>query len=270
MCHRLRRHPLRGHPSKKVITFGVIATPLRHHTKCVKETFFPFFVSNVIFVFIFAAILENKKKHILSETLQLFLKFGIKSLTMDDIAKKLCISKKTLYAHVKDKEDLLENAVILFSKTEQHQIEEICGRGLNAIDESLEIKRWVLDMLQNIHPSVAYDMEKFHPRVHQKMLASRQAIIYKCVFENIVKGKKDGLYRKEINPDVLAKLYVGRMEAMFDQDLFPSKEYNVSDIYMEWFSYHIHGMATAKGIELLNKNILNSSPSTKKKSTKKQ
>ncbi len=221
-------------------------------------------------MFIFAAILESKKKHILSETLQLFLKFGIKSLTMDDIAKKLCISKKTLYAHVKDKEDLLENAVILFSKAEQHQIEEICGRGLNAIDESLEIKRWVLDMLQNIHPSVAYDMEKFHPRVHQKMLASRQAIIYKCVFENIVKGQKDGLYRKEINPDVLAKLYVGRMEAMFDQDLFPSKEYNVSDIYMEWFSYHIHGMATVKGIELLNKNILNSSPSTKKKSTKKQ
>jgi AcrR family transcriptional regulator len=214
--------------------------------------------------------LENKKKHILMETLPLFLKFGIKSLTMDDIARKLCISKKTLYAHVKDKEDLLENAVVLFSKAEQHQIEEICGRGLNAIDESLEIKRWVLEMLQNIHPSVAYDMEKFHPRVHQKMLASRQAIIYKCVFENIVKGQKDGLYRKEINPDVLAKLYVGRMEAMFDQDLFPSKEYNVSDIYMEWFSYHIHGMATVKGIELLNKNILNSSPSTKKKSTKKQ
>jgi AcrR family transcriptional regulator len=189
---------------------------------------------------------------------------------MDDIAKKLCISKKTLYAHVKDKEDLLENAVILFSTAEKHQIEEICGRGLNAIDESLEIKRWVLEMLQNIHPSVAYDMEKFHPRVHQEMLASRQAIIYKCVFENIQKGQKDRLYRKEINPNVLAKLYVGRMEVMFDQNLFPSKEYKVSDVYMEWFSYHIHGMATLKGIELLNKNILNTITSTKKKSTKKQ
>jgi hypothetical protein len=189
---------------------------------------------------------------------------------MDDIAKKLCISKKTLYAHVKDKEDLLENAVDLFSKAEQHQIEEICSRGLNAIDESLEIKRWVLDMLQNIHPSVAYDMEKFHPRVHQRMVKSRQEIIYKCVFGNIVKGQKEGLYRKEINANILAKLYVGRMEVMFDQNLFPSKEYNVTDVYMEWFSYHIHGMATAKGIELLNKNILNAAASTKKKSTKKQ
>lgn len=234
------------------------------------ETFFPFFVSNVIFVFIFAAILESKKKHILSETLQLFLKFGIKSLTMDDIAKKLCISKKTLYVHVKDKEDLLENAVILFSKAEQHQIEEICGRGLNAIDESLEIKRWVLDMLQNIHPSVAYDMEKFHPRVHKKMVESRQAIIYKCVYGNIVKGQKEGLYRPEINPDVLAKLYVGRMEVLFDQELFPNKQYSVSDVYMEWFSYHIHGMATAKGITLLNKKILGATTSTKKKSSKKQ
>ncbi len=189
---------------------------------------------------------------------------------MDDIAKKLCISKKTLYAHVKDKEDLLENAVDLFSKAEQHQIEEICSRGLNAIDESLEIKRWVLDMLQNIHPSVAYDMEKFHPRVHQRMVKARQEIIYTCVYGNIVKGQKEGLYRKEINANILAKLYVGRMEVMFDQDLFPSKEYSVTDVYMEWFTYHIHGMATEKGIELLNKNILNASNSTKKKSTKKQ
>jgi len=204
------------------------------------------------------------------ETLPLFLKFGIKSLTMDDIARKLCISKKTLYAHVKDKEDLLENAVILFSKAEQHQIEEICGRGLNAIDESLEIKRWVLEMLQNIHPSVSYDMEKFHPKVYEKMVIARQEIIYTCVFNNLVKGQKDGLYRKEINPNILSKLYVGRMEVMFDQTLFPSKEYNVSDVYMEWFSYHIHGMATPKGIELLSKNILNSAPSTKKVKSKKQ
>ena len=71
-------------------------------------------------------------------------------------------------------------------------------------------------------------------------------------------------------PVWLAKLYVGRMEVMFDQNLFPSKEYKVSDIYMEWFSYHIHGMATLKGIELLNKNILHSAPSTKKKNSKKQ
>ena len=189
---------------------------------------------------------------------------------MDDIAKKLCISKKTLYAHVKDKEDLLEKSVILFSTTEEKQIEEICSRGLNAIDESLEIKRWVLEIIQNMHPSVAYDMEKFHPKVYRKMVEKRQSIIYKCVFENIIKGQKEGLYRSEINADILAKLYVGRMEVLFDQNLFPNKQYNVSDVYMEWFSYHIHGMATSKGVTLLNKNILNAATSTKKNLSKKQ
>jgi AcrR family transcriptional regulator len=211
---------------------------------------------------------EKKKQHIISESIQLFLKFGVKSLTMEDIARKLGISKKTLYAHVKDKEDLLLQAVILFGKFEDKQLNEICSRGLNAIDESLEIKKWVLDMIQNIHPSVAYDIEKFHPAVSKRMKTSRHENVYRSIFQNIVKGQKEGLYRSDINADILAKLYIGRMESIFDQELFPSTTYNVSDVYMEWFIYHIHGMATSKGLQLLENNFKNNKTKTRKSTSK--
>ncbi|MFM7618451.1 MAG: TetR/AcrR family transcriptional regulator [Bacteroidota bacterium] len=212
--------------------------------------------------------MEKKKQHIISESIQLFLKFGVKSLTMEDIARKLGISKKTLYTHVKDKEDLLLQAVILFGKFEDKQLNEICSRGLNAIDESLEIKKWVLDMIQNIHPSVAYDIEKFHPAVSKRMKTSRHENVYRSIFQNIVKGQKEGLYRSDINADILAKLYIGRMESIFDQELFPSSTYNVSDVYMEWFIYHIHGMATSKGLQLLENNFKNNKTKTRKSRSK--
>ncbi len=212
--------------------------------------------------------MEKKKQHIISESIQLFLKFGVKSLTMEDIARKLGISKKTLYAHVKDKEDLLLQAVVLFGKFEDKQLSEICSRGLNAIDESLEIKKWVLDMIQNIHPSVAYDIEKFHPAVSKRMKTSRHENVYRSIYQNIVKGQKEGLYRSDINADILAKLYIGRMESIFDQELFPSSTYNVSDVYMEWFIYHIHGMATSKGLQLLENNFKNNKTKTRKSTSK--
>lgn len=212
--------------------------------------------------------MEKKKQHIISESIQLFLKFGVKSLTMEDIARKLGISKKTLYAHVKDKEDLLLQAVVLFGKFEDKQLSEICSRGLNAIDESLEIKKWVLDMIQNIHPSVAYDIEKFHPAVSKRMKTSRHENVYRSIFQNIVKGQKEGLYRSDINADIVAKLYIGRMESIFDQELFPSSTYNVSDVYMEWFIYHIHGMATSKGLQLLENNFKNNKTKTRKSTSK--
>ena len=119
-------------------------------------------------------------------------------------------------------------------------------------------------MIQNIHPSVAYDIEKFYPAVSKRMKTSRHENVYRSIFQNIVKGQKEGLYRSDINADILAKLYIGRMESIFDQELFPSTTYNVSDVYMEWFIYHIHGMATSKGLQILENNFKNNKTKTRK------
>lgn len=176
---------------------------------------------------------------------------------MDDISRKLGISKKTLYQHVKDKEDLLSGAVEMFNEYEEKQLSDLHAKGLNAIEENLEIKKWAVTMLKNLHPSVTYDMKKFHPAIFHSLIERRQQFMYKSAFDNLIKGQKEGVYRTDLNADVIAKLFIGKMEVMFDEVLFPSDTYSSSDVYMEWFVYHIHGIATPKGIELLNESIKN-------------
>ena len=197
----------------------------------------------------------NKSLHIIESATKLFMQLGIKSVNMDDMARHLGMSKKTIYLHFKDNEELLEKVVRSFCKQEDEQIEEICSRGLNAIEEMLEISRWVIDVLNNVHPSVMYDLEKYYPEIAKALKLSRHKVVFDSMYNNVVKGQKQGLYRKDVNADIVVKLYIARMDAVFDQQLFPMKEYKVLDIYLENFKYHIRGIASAKGIETLEQHM---------------
>jgi TetR/AcrR family transcriptional regulator, cholesterol catabolism regulator len=199
--------------------------------------------------------MEEKEHKIIQGAARVFMKYGIKSVNMDDLARHLAVSKKTLYLYVKDKEDILRRAVLYFCKEEDDQINGICSLGLNAIDESLEIMKWVVSILRNVHPSVNYDMEKYFPEISKTMHDNRFKAVYQCLSNNIRKGQKEGLYRKDINADVIVKMYITRMDVMFDQHLFPLADYNLADIYAEMFRYHIRGIASNKGHEYLAERI---------------
>ncbi len=195
--------------------------------------------------------MDDKAQKIIQGASEIFMRFGVKSLNMDDVAKHLGVSKKTLYLYVADKDDLVGKSVTCFCKKEDHDIAAICSKGLNAIDENLEIMQWVLSVLQQVHPSVSYDIEKYHPTVYKKMVADRQQRIYSCIFHNLKKGQKEGYFRKDFNADIVAKLYIARIDSLFDQDVFPASHYKITDVYKEEFRYHIRGVASAKGIEYL-------------------
>lgn len=198
---------------------------------------------------------NERKNIILQQALNVFMKKGIKCMSMDDIAKELGISKKTLYLFVNDKEDLVNQATDLFCAKEDEAIDEITSQNLNAIEESLAIKKWVLSVTHGIHPSVGYDLEKYHPNISRKMQANRAKNVFKTIFDNIIKGQKEGLYRQELNAEIITKIYIGRMEIFFDERLFPSSKYLISDLYLEAFEYHIRGIASEKGIQLLESAI---------------
>jgi AcrR family transcriptional regulator len=199
--------------------------------------------------------MEEKIEKIVEAAGKVFMRLGIKSVNMDDMARHLGISKKTLYLYVKDKEDLVKRTVTSFCDNEDKQIKAICSRGLNAIDESLEIMKWVSMMLHHMHPSVAYDMEKYHPEIYFDLWNNRQKFIVECILDNLKKGQKEGLYRKDFNADVISKLYIGRMNVMFDQKLFPQQEYSLTELYMELATYHVRGIASPKGIEMLESKL---------------
>ena len=195
--------------------------------------------------------METKEQDIIEKALRVFMRQGIKSVNMDDMSKALGISKKTLYLFVKDKEELVEKATDLFGQREIEAIKEISAQKVNAIDESLLIKKWVLSILENVHPAVAFDLEKYYPAVSRKMQENRRKVVYKSIFNNILKGQKEGLYRKDISPDIVSRIYIGRMEMLLDPSVFPPQQFLMSDVYLESFHYHIRGIASDKGLKIL-------------------
>ena len=197
----------------------------------------------------------QKKKEIITGALRVFMQKGIKSVNMDDVSKELGISKKTLYLVVKDKEELVQKGVEVFCKKEDLEMNLIQSKSLNAIEESLEIKKWVLNVLDGIHPSVAFELEKYYPKVSRRMQEHRKKVIYKSLFENLLKGQEEGFYRKDLNPDIIVKIYISRIETLFDQRIFPLSEYALSNLYIESFNYHIRGIASEKGLKYLEKKV---------------
>jgi AcrR family transcriptional regulator len=198
---------------------------------------------------------ENKEQKLLEDATKVFMQFGIKSVNMDDLARHLAISKKTLYQYFTDKEDLVYKAVASHCNREDQEIQEICKRGLNAIDEMLEIVQFVTGLLKNIHPSVQYDMQKYHPEAYRALRDNRDRAIFDCMMHNTKKGQKEGYYRKDFNSEVIIKLYIGRMDLIFDQSIFPFEHFTFSDVYREMFRYHIRGIASEKGLEYLEQKL---------------
>jgi len=87
------------------------------------------------------------------------------------------------------------------------------------------------------------------------MQEHRKKVIYKSLFENLLKGQEEGFYRKDLNPDIIVKIYISRIETLFDQRIFPLSEYALSNLYIESFNYHIRGIASEKGLKYLEKKV---------------
>lgn len=179
------------------------------------------------------------------------MKYGIRSVNMDDVARNLRISKKTLYKFVSHKADLLARCFDIVHEEEDQAITSICSSGVNAIDEMFEIAHFVVGMLKGLHPSIHFDMEKFYPEVWQKMTKQRDEKVYECMHANITKGIEEGLYRGDINADIISKIYITKLDAIFDGELFPPEQTSFEAVYLEFFRYHIRGIASEKGIEYL-------------------
>lgn len=191
---------------------------------------------------------------ILDETRMLFLRYGIRSMTMDDIARSLRVSKKTLYQHVANKEDLVRQVIERFCREEKAEIDEIEGKAHNAIRECFEIGQTVISILQEMHPSFSYDLEKYYPKAWNSFLEFKEEVL-KDVVRNLEKGVEEGLYREDFDPETVAKFYVQRIDIVFNGELFPPDRFSFPQVYREMFVYHLLGVANEKGRDLLYKEL---------------
>jgi AcrR family transcriptional regulator len=172
----------------------------------------------------------------------------MRSLTMDDIARHLSISKKTLYQCVSDKAELVENIMESHLKADEEVMEKIHSESDNAIDEMFKIAQHVTQTLTSMHPSVLYDLEKYYPKAHRMFVDYKMKTVRGMLSRNMNDGIVQGLYRENVNVDIISGLYVGRMDVCFDQTLFPIAQFNATQIYIETIRYHIRGIASEKGI----------------------
>ena len=195
----------------------------------------------------------NIENNIIAGAEKLFLKYGVKSVTMDDLARELGISKKTLYQEVENKADLVEKVLkqhILCEKTEMTEIRE---QSANAIEEIHKIARYVLKMLREMGPAIIYDLKKHYRIIWDELEKFHKQYVYTVIKDNIEWGMEEGLYRENLDADIIAKLYVGKTLAVIDEEVFPLTQYNREQLYIEYMRYHINGIATEKGLEMLKK-----------------
>jgi len=197
--------------------------------------------------------MEETHKDIVRRALEAYMHYGIKSITMNDMATKLGISKKTLYKYVNDKDDLVRQALAMQGEKEQMDIEAICAFGHSAIEESFAISEYVSQILKNISPSIHYDLEKYHKESFEAAMAERHEQIFECLVHNITKGIEEGVYREDLNIEIIIKLYLSKITALFDGNLFPPERFTFVQVNEVFFEYHIRGIATTKGIKHLDK-----------------
>ena len=181
---------------------------------------------------------------------------GIKSMTMDDISKMLNISKKTLYKFFKDKDDIVCTLILLDCAEDKFLYEQVAKKSDNAIDEIKEFTEIIIDKLKDVNPSLMYDMEKYHPKAYEIFQNHKRVEVYQSIKDNLDNGIKEGLYRKSLNTDIIAKLFSEKIEILFNVELFPQKIYTFREMYQEMISYHLKGVVSEKGYNYLIKNKL--------------
>jgi AcrR family transcriptional regulator len=193
------------------------------------------------------------RERILVKAHELFNMFGIRRVTMDEIAIKTGMSKKTIYQSFENKDELVE-AVL-----EEHLTKNLSSCGLNktksenAIHEIFLNIDAIQELMAELNPAVFYDLEKFHHAAFLKLYQHKNNFLFKTVKENLEWGMKDGLYREDLNVDVMTKMRLETMFLPFNHEVFPFGKYNLADVQRQTLEHYLYGIATIKAHKLIDK-----------------
>jgi len=192
------------------------------------------------------------KEKILNTAIEEFLTYGFKSVTMDDIAEKLAISKKTIYTFYKNKTSLVEATVMAVFDKISFGIDHICSLEKNAIEELFNVKEFLIENLKGEKSSPQFQLKKYYPKLFLKLKKLQFEVMQDCVSENLKRGIKDNLYRNDIEIGFITRIYFSGMMAIKDNELFPNGKTNMKFLMETFLDYHIRAIATEKGVKKLN------------------
>lgn len=195
--------------------------------------------------------MDQKRVEIIMRASEVFMRYGIKSVTMDDLSRELGVSKKTIYKFFEDKNDLV--CEILSQKLALDRATcDNCMSAENAIEELLCIGNVVVDHLKDVNPSVFYDIKKYHPDAWRLIEEHKSGFISENIRENIKRGIRENIYRKNVHPEIIARVYVASMDFIMNGDSFAWPEFKLDEVILEVQRFHLRGLANANGINYLN------------------
>ena len=195
----------------------------------------------------------STEQRILDGALELFYKHGLKSITMDDIAKHLGMSKKTIYRFFRDKEEMVLKCCDRDLHARDCMLRGITEQSTDAIGELMEMMKFTAEMFSKMSPNLFYDMQKYHPEAWRLFRDFKLKHILRTVEDNLRKGISQGLYRKDINIPVIARLRIEEVEMGMNPDIFPHQNFRLPDVQLALFDHFMHGITTLKGHKLINK-----------------
>jgi len=214
-----------------------------------------FFVYQVSLRYIRRKFTINVREKILTKAVELFLNFGFKSVTMDDIATEMGISKKTIYAHFSTKTKLIEAAALQIFYNISTGINCIKAKKLNAIEETFEIKNFGMKHLNNERSSPQFQLNKYYPKIAAILKNKQLEVMQDCVVENLNRGIETEIYRKDIPVSFISRFYFLGITGLKDNDLFPTEEFSTAELMENYLEYHLRAIATEQGLKILNQLI---------------
>ena len=194
--------------------------------------------------------MSTEFKEIVQRVRDLYMRYGIKSITMDDVASNLSISKKTLYQYVSNKDELVGKVIDL-------EIDQI-NKGMdcperdnvNAIEELLFVGKIINKKMKTVNQSSLFDLKKY-----ERLTNARREKMYVNIIRNIEKGQHEGLYRNDLDSNIIARIQISRVESIVDNDILSIEEFTSERFFTEIFVYHIRGIANQTGIEILENKM---------------
>lgn len=201
--------------------------------------------------------MEEQHQRIIRDSIELFFKYGIKSMTMDDVSRDLGISKKTLYKYVVNKADLVDQGVKTMFSTVTNGIRDIGRDESNAIEDLFEIDQFFDSMSRQQHPGVMFQLGKYYPDTFKWLEQRKSDFVVEITEKNLKKGMKQGLYRKDLNIAFICFIYVAHTYVMTGESGVPLHVCESPEFHKHHLEYHVRGIASIEGLEFLNKRLNN-------------
>ncbi len=194
--------------------------------------------------------MEELKEKIVKGAQGLFIQYGIRSVSMDDVARALSMSKKTLYQHFSNKNELVTQAVENYMNEEMDEFSEIHDNSDNAIEELFYLSKCVRQHVFKLNPSMLYDLQKYHADAWDIFYRFKNRFLKGQMVGNIKKGIAEGHYRKEVDPNVISTLRLESVQMVFNEQVFPRSDFNFRDVQIQLFDHFVHGILSDQGKKL--------------------